>query len=144
MDSGLLINHLHEYLGKNGTEFINRKFFTSFDLATLHEKVIFNCTGAGNLFNDPNLKSIRGQILYLTPQPEVDYFLFGPAINTDDGKCPKCSIYPGSRRISVGLTYEKDKEELKIDPHVIEKLRLNAEHLVGLLTGKSAIPLTRS
>ncbi len=143
MDGNLLIPYLYENLSKKGIKFINKKFSSSSDLKTLNEKIIFNCTGGGNLFNDPNLINIRGQTLYLIPQPEVDYFLFGPAINTDDGRCPKCSIYPGSRHISVGLTYEKSgNKELRVDQQTLERLRLNVEHLVNLLTGKKAVPNT--
>ncbi len=138
MEGNLLIPYLYENLSKKGIKFITKKFSNSFDLKTLNEKIIFNCTGGGNLFNDPNLKNIRGQTLYLTPQPEVDYFLFGPAINADDGNCPKCSIYPGSRHLSVGLTYEKTEDkELRVNQQILEMLRLNVEHLVNLLTGKS-------
>lgn len=139
MDGNLLIHYLYENLSKKGIKFINKKFSAPSDLKTLNEKIIFNCTGGGNLFNDPNLKNIRGQTLYLTPQPEVDYFLFGPAINTDDGNCPKCSIYPGSRHLSIGLTYEKSEDkELEVNQQTLEMLRLNVEHLVNLLTGKSS------
>ncbi|HET9478940.1 MAG TPA: FAD-dependent oxidoreductase, partial [Pyrinomonadaceae bacterium] len=51
-------------------EFRNRR-----EIARLPESVVFNCTGLGSrdLFDDPELVPVRGQIEVLLPQPEIDY-----------------------------------------------------------------------
>ena len=51
-------------------EFRNRR-----EIARLAEPVVFNCTGLGSrdLFDDPELEPVRGQIEVLLPQPEIDY-----------------------------------------------------------------------
>ena len=51
-------------------EFRNRR-----EIARLPESVVFNCTGLGarELFDDPELTPVRGQIEVLLPQPEIDY-----------------------------------------------------------------------
>ncbi len=45
------------------------------DVASLPEKLVFNCTGLGAkaLFNDAELTPVKGQLTFLLPQPEVEY-----------------------------------------------------------------------
>jgi D-amino-acid oxidase len=47
-------------------------------IAALPERNIFNCTGLGAraLFDDAALEPVRGQLVVLTPQPQLDYNLF--------------------------------------------------------------------
>ena len=48
-------------------------------MLSVSEKVIFNCTGLGaaKLFGDTELTPIKGQLVYLPPDPAVDYMSFG-------------------------------------------------------------------
>jgi len=52
-----------------------RRFGTSADIAALPEALVFNCTGLGAraLFGDEELGPVRGQIVELAPQSEVQY-----------------------------------------------------------------------
>jgi D-amino-acid oxidase len=58
-----------------GGKVVIRKFETPRDIASLSENVIVNCTGLGSkeLFNDPDLVPLKGQLVVLVPQPEVTY-----------------------------------------------------------------------
>ena len=58
-----------------GGRIVVRTFNSTADIASLHEPVIFNCTGLGSraLFDDTELEPVRGQLSILEPQPEVDY-----------------------------------------------------------------------
>ncbi len=58
-----------------GGKVVIRKFETPRDIAALSENVIVNCTGLGSktLFNDPDLVALKGQLVVLIPQPEVNY-----------------------------------------------------------------------
>lgn len=60
-----------------------RTFHHPSELAALAEPVVVNCTGYGAraLFGDDNLVPVRGQIGWLTPQPEVTYALNYNAIS---------------------------------------------------------------
>jgi len=62
-----------------GGTIVIRKFDTPRDLMSLEESVIVNCTGLGSstLFNDRELTPLKGQLIVLVPQPEVDYNTFG-------------------------------------------------------------------
>jgi D-amino-acid oxidase len=53
------------------------EFHAPSDLALLNEKVVINCPGYGGraLWKDQSIVPVRGQIAWLTPQPEVDYGL---------------------------------------------------------------------
>ena len=52
-----------------------RSFETPRDFAALPETLIVNCTGLGSrtLFGDEELTPIKGQLVVLVPQPEVDW-----------------------------------------------------------------------
>lgn len=61
-----------------GGRIVQRIFNHPSELATLSEPVVVNCTGYGAraLFGDESLTPVRGQIAWLTPQPEVTYSLW--------------------------------------------------------------------
>jgi D-amino-acid oxidase len=84
-----------------GGKILIREFATARDLMALREDLIFNCTGLGAraLFGDRELIPIRGQLVFLLPQPEVDYCTIGPG-----------SIYMFPRRdgIVLGGSFERD------------------------------------
>src|SRR5215471_627063 len=63
-----------------GGHIVIRTFATLRDLGALPERLLFNCTGLGAkaLFGDEELTPIRGQLVVLLPQPEIDYMTLGP------------------------------------------------------------------
>jgi glycine/D-amino acid oxidase-like deaminating enzyme len=56
-----------------------RKFDTPRELAALREPIVFNCTGLGakELFGDPELVPLKGQLTVMVPQSEVNYHTSG-------------------------------------------------------------------
>lgn len=66
-----------------GGRIVQRTFGHPSELAGLAEPVVVNCTGYGAraLFGDDNLVPVRGQIAWLTPQPEVTYGLWYRSIS---------------------------------------------------------------
>ena len=71
------------------------------------------------LFKDQNIESILEKLLYLKPQPGIDYFL--------SAQKGMLTVYPSSEKIAIGLTYEQGNETLDITDGDIEELRLKAE-----------------
>lgn len=61
-----------------GGRIVQRRFNHPSELADLAEPVVVNCTGYGAraLFGDESVVPVRGQIAWLTPQPEVTYALW--------------------------------------------------------------------
>lgn len=66
-----------------GGRIVQRTFNHPSELATLTEPVVVNCSGYGAraLFGDRSVTPVRGQIAWLTPQPEVTYALWYRSIN---------------------------------------------------------------
>jgi glycine/D-amino acid oxidase-like deaminating enzyme len=61
-----------------GGRIVQRTFHHPSELGALAEPVVVNCTGYGArvLFGDESLVPVRGQIAWLTPQPEITYALW--------------------------------------------------------------------
>jgi len=66
-----------------GGRIVQRTFQHPSELADLAEPVVVNCTGYGAraLFGDESVIPVRGQIAWLTPQPELTYALNYRAIS---------------------------------------------------------------
>ncbi|HUX80560.1 MAG TPA: FAD-dependent oxidoreductase [Alphaproteobacteria bacterium] len=117
IDGNIFLNHLYNSLKEKNVTFEQKKFSTNEDILKLEDTYIFNCTGYGSkyLFDDNALKPIRGQLLYLKPQPSFDYFLFG-----GDGSF---SVFPSSDKITIWGTYEEGVDTLEIEPAELGKMR---------------------
>ena len=62
-----------------GGKIVIRNFENLSDVLSLSEPVLFNCTGlgAGALFDDDELIPIKGQLVFIPPDPAVDYLTVG-------------------------------------------------------------------
>jgi glycine/D-amino acid oxidase-like deaminating enzyme len=98
-----------------GGKIVIREFAEARELMGLREELIFNCTGLGSrtLFGDNELTPIRGQLVFLLPQPEVDYCTIGPG-----------SIYMFPRRdgILLGGSFDRDVWNTEPDPATTERI----------------------
>ena len=98
-----------------GGKIVIREFAAARELTGLREELIFNCTGLGarTLFGDSELIPIRGQLVFLLPQPEVDYCTIGPG-----------SIYMFPRRdgILLGGTFDREVWNTEPDPATTERI----------------------
>jgi D-amino-acid oxidase len=58
-----------------GGKVVMREFNSTNEVVALPEPVVMNCTGlgAGKLFNDSQMTPVKGQLIFLLPQPEIDY-----------------------------------------------------------------------
>lgn len=93
---------------------------TRAEVQALPEKLVFNCTGLGAkaLFDDADLRPLRGQLTFLVPQPEVTY-----ATLYED-------TYMFSRRdgVLLGGTHEEGNWSLAVDEATVtRKLAKQAE-----------------
>jgi D-amino-acid oxidase len=79
IDPAVLLRRLIQDFQLAGGKIVIREFKNSSDVLSLAESVIFNCSGLGaaELFNDSGLVPAKGQLVYLPPDPGVDYMTFG-------------------------------------------------------------------
>lgn len=87
-----------------GGKAVVKEFRDRRELLRLPESVIFNCTGLGarQLFNDPKLGPVRGQLEILLPQAEIDYCYLGPGY-----------MFPRHDGIVLGGTFDHDDWSLE-------------------------------
>jgi glycine/D-amino acid oxidase-like deaminating enzyme len=87
IDPGTLLRQLTADFNLAGGKFVIRNFDGLANVLALRENVIFNCTGLGAaaLFDDSNLVPAKGQLVYLPPDPAVDYMTFGGGSGGEHG-----------------------------------------------------------
>jgi D-amino-acid oxidase len=111
-----------------GGKIVIREFHSARELASLREPLIFNCTGLGarTLFDNTGLLPIKGQLVFLLPQPEIDYMTIGPN-----------GIYMFPRRdgILLGGTFERGIENTDIDPAVTGRILQGNAQVFGAMRG---------
>ncbi|MGQ0734156.1 MAG: FAD-dependent oxidoreductase, partial [Acidobacteriota bacterium] len=95
-----------------GGRLVIRSFDTPRDLMTLSEGLIVNCTGLGSrtLFGDETMTPIKGQLVVLAPQPEIEY---------------SCRAMPRRDGIALGSTRERGVWTL--EPNDAERTRIVEE-----------------
>ena len=88
-----------------------RRFASASELSELAEPLLFNCTGLGarELFGDQELGPVRGQIVILAPQPEVQYAY----------TMPSGYMFPRGDGIVLGGTFERNVWDTTPDPATI-------------------------
>lgn len=107
---------MEDFLSWGGTIVI-RTFETPRDVAALTENVIVNCTGLGAkaLFSDPELVPLKGQLVVLTPQPEINYSTSGGARQPSTPDTGFVHMMPRSDGIILGGTSIRDNWTFDIE-----------------------------
>lgn len=99
-----------------GGKVVIRKFDTPRDIAALSENVIVNCTGLGAkaIFSDPELVPLKGQLVVLVPQAEINYSTSGAGkpLPPDSGFV---HMMPRSDGIVLGGTSIRDNWSLDVE-----------------------------
>ncbi len=91
-----------------------REFRSLEDVLALPERGIVNCTGLGSraLFGDEEMIPLKGQLVVLLPQPEVDYILLGGS----------SYMFPRSDGIILGGSQEREVWTTENTPEVVERI----------------------
>lgn len=99
----------------SGGRIVVRDFASAREIAALNEKLIFNCTGLGarTLFGDQELTPIRGQLVFLLPQPEVHYMTLGPT---------NIYMFPRKDGILLGGSFQRGESNLEPDPAITARI----------------------
>jgi D-amino-acid oxidase len=91
-----------------------REFRAREELLGLSEPVIVNCTGLGSraLFGDEELGPIKGQLVFLLPQAEIEYIVISG----------HSYMFPRRDGILLGGSFEHDNWNLEPDPQVTARI----------------------
>jgi glycine/D-amino acid oxidase-like deaminating enzyme len=108
---------VEDFLSAGGTVSV-RAFADRSEVAALPERVVFNCTGLGAraLFGDEALVPVKGQLVVLLPQAEVNYNLLNDGLY----------MFPRADGIMLGGTFERGNWSL--DPDPADTARILAGH----------------
>lgn len=79
IDPAVLLRRITQDFQLAGGRFVIREFRDSNDVLSVPESLIFNCSGLGaaTLFGDSGLVPAKGQLVFMPPDPAVDYMTFG-------------------------------------------------------------------
>ena len=90
-------------------------------LAALAAPVIVNCTGLGarDLFGDDGLVPVKGQLVVLRPQPELDYLTIGGGRFTRGGSQ---YMFPRADGVLLGGTFDRGEETLQPDARQTDRI----------------------
>jgi glycine/D-amino acid oxidase-like deaminating enzyme len=104
-----------------GGQVIVRDFRDLAAVIGLKEQVIVNCTGLGAkaLFKDEELIPVKGQLTFLTPQPELHYmYISGPSY-----------MFPRRDGVLLGGTYEIGNSNTEPDESIVTGMLENHKRL---------------
>ncbi|MEX2570737.1 MAG: FAD-dependent oxidoreductase [Gemmatimonadota bacterium] len=104
-----------------GGEIVVRSFDSPRDFMALPEQLIVNCTGLGakDIFGDEELTPVKGQLVFLVPQPEVDYSMGG--------------MLPRSDGIALGHVQQRGEWSLEVDHDERIRVMENAMRTFGAI-----------
>lgn len=110
VDTPVFMNTLMRDFRRAGGSVVIRQFSDVSQLMQLREPLIMNCTGLGSreLFGDTDLMPVKGQLVQLLPQPEVNY----SASISGEG----LYMVPRTDGVLLGGTWQPDDWSLTPDP----------------------------
>lgn len=114
IEPSIYLDALVRDVRRAGARIVIRRFEAIREVTALEEPVVINCTGlgSGELFGDPEIRPVKGQLTHLIPQPEVDYSTFGGAT---PGAGDFVHMQPRSDGIALGGTSEEADWTLEPD-----------------------------
>ena len=121
VEPATFLRRLTEDFYQAGGQFVIRNFEDRDEVLSLSESIIFNCTGLGAaaLFGDTELTPAKGQLVYLPPDPDVDYLTIGGGPS---------NLYMFSRTDAVVLGGTFKLGDYSRNPEPEETRRIVTEH----------------
>lgn len=115
-ETNVFIPRLMDDVVQAGGTITVRSFRTTEDLESLAQPLVINCTGLGarELFGDTELTPVRGQILFMPPQPALDYGYIDPKNDL--------YMFPRSDGIIFGGSHEIGESSTEPDPAVTTRI----------------------
>ena len=115
IEPSIYLDALMQDVIANGGRIKIRKFESVREVAALEESVVIYCTGLGAkaLFGDAELIPLKGQLIVLIPQEEVNYSTNGGVVNSPPGLF--VHMMPRRDGIILGGTSERDVWTMEVN-----------------------------
>jgi len=124
IEPATFLRRLIEDFHQAGGKFVIRNFANKEEILALPEPVMFNCTGlgAGPLFDDEEITPAKGQLIFLPPDPAVDYLTIGGGTNV---------LYMFSRTdaLVLGGSFQVGDYSTQPDPSESERILSENQHV---------------
>jgi D-amino-acid oxidase len=129
IEPSIYLDALTQDVVAHGGKIKIRRFETANEVAALEEPVIVNCTGLGAkaLFGDPELVPLKGQLIVLLPQDDVNYSTNG-GIRVSTAE-PGLGIHMMSRRDGIVLGGTSERDVWTMDINDAERKRVVEGHM---------------
>lgn len=130
VEPATFLRQLTEDFHVAGGKFVIRDFASKEEILALPENVFVNCTGLGaaTLFGDDELVPIKGQLVFLPPDPAVDYLTLGGSNET-------LYMFSRSDAIVLGGSYEIGDYSTQPDPEVTDRILRENQHVFSQFPG---------
>lgn len=121
-----------------GARVVVREIADLRQLAALPEPVVVNCTGlgAGKLFGDRSMVPVKGQLVVLRPQADIDYLTVGGGRFSTRGSQ---YMFPRSDGIMLGGTFDRGVANLEPDPAETERIVRNHRMFFRAMEEKAGV-----
>ena len=115
-----------------GGRIVVREFRAAQELATLTEPVVVNCTGLGSraLFGDEELVPVKGQLVVLKPQAELEYLMIY------DGRY----MFPRTDGVLLGGSFDRGDWSLEPDPALTADILADHAEIFAAMDDPWALP----
>jgi glycine/D-amino acid oxidase-like deaminating enzyme len=117
IEPSIYLDALMQDVVAHGGKIRIRRFENPRDVASLEESVIVNCTGLGSkaVFDDPELVPLKGQLIVLMPQEEVNYSTNGGVRIPASESGLFIHMMPRRDGIVLGGTSERDVWTMEVN-----------------------------
>ena len=124
IEPAILLRRLVQDFQMAGGKFVVRIFANLSEVLALRESTIFNCTGLGAaaLFGDAELTPAKGQLVFLPPDPAVDYMTIG-------GGRGLLYMFPRTDVVLLGGTFKLGDYSTQPEPDETERIVTEHERL---------------
>lgn len=136
IEPSIYLDALTQDVVAHGGRIAIRRFETARDLLALDESLLVNRTGLGakTLFADPELMPLRGQLIVLVPQDEVNYSTNGGVASSAPGLF--VHMMPRRDGIVLGGTSERDVWTLEVNDEERKRVVEGHMQLFGAMNGR--------
>jgi glycine/D-amino acid oxidase-like deaminating enzyme len=124
IEPATFLRRLTEDFHQAGGRFVMRNFASKEEILALPESVMFNCTGLGaaQLFGDREITPAKGQLVFLPPDPAVDYLTIG-------GGTSVLYMFSRSDAIVLGGTFKLGDYSTQPEAEETERILRENQHL---------------